>query len=394
MKLKESSAFVNRYPNTTEEKRVLLIGPAPYREGGSVVTFELMFDHLRKLSHLNIRNINLPVHHPLYSNSGAPGPLSHSRTIIEVLRAISLIPRSDNIVIFGSSDICFSYGLIPILSAKLFRKHCAVRITGGRAMFRTLLLPTFIRSACLAMARVANVFLVQTGVARDDLPAQLRAKAIVIRGFRPRPPFDLPPVRRKEGNVSFAFIGRTMPDKKQSEADEKGSDVLLDAVNLIHTSPIRTSGLALVEGMELHIYGPVSASLSERIQRMPDITVHGFMTNDRLREVLRQHDVLMFPSRYAFDGHPGVIIEAFMAGLPVIASDLPGPSEIVHHEVNGLIVKTGDADALAAAMIRLSTDGALRQRLAAGARASASDFDQDEVLPELVKALGLHPAGK
>ena len=40
-------------------------------------------------------------------------------------------------------------------------------------------------------------------------------------------------------------------------------------------------------------------------------------------------------------------------------------------------------------MIRLSSDGALRCRLAAGAQASASDFDQDKVLPELVRALGL-----
>ena len=60
--------------------------------------------------------------------------------------------------------------------------------------------------------------------------------------------------------------------------------------------------------------------------------------------------------------------------------------------MNGLIVKTGDANALATAMIRLSTDVALHRQLAAGAQASASDFDQDMVLPELVKSLDLLPA--
>ena len=104
---------------------------------------------------------------------------------------------------------------------------------------------------------------------------------------------------------------------------------------------------------------------------------------------MRRHDVLLFPSRYDLDGHPGAVIEAFMAGLPVIASDLPGPSEIVHHEVNGLTFKTGDADALASAISRIDTDDRLRERLAAGAHDSASRFDQDIVLPELARALNL-----
>lgn len=55
--------------------------------------------------------------------------------------------------------------------------------------------------------------------------------------------------------------------------------------------------------------------------------------------------------------------------------------------MNGLIVKSGDAEALAGAMQRLATDGALRNRLGAGARASASAFDADEVIPELVDVL-------
>ena len=81
-----------------------------------------------------------------------------------------------------------------------------------------------------------------------------------------------------------------------------------------------------------------------------------------------------------------------MAGLPVITSDLPGPLEIVEHEVNGLVVPTGDAVAFAATMNRLVNDHEFRRRLAAGARASASNFDQENVLPELAAALGLLPA--
>ena len=72
-----------------------------------------------------------------------------------------------------------------------------------------------------------------------------------------------------------------------------------------------------------------------------------------------------------------------------ITGDLPGPTEIVRHEANGLVVKTGDADALAQAMTRAVVDRDLRQTLRAGARASATRFDQSMVLPELAAALCL-----
>ena len=392
MKLKELSIFESNRANTAK-KHVLLIGPPPYRESGARVTFDLMLEYITKLPHLVIHNFDLPVHHPLYSKGGTHTTTNHLRTVIEVLRAVSLVPRVENVVLFGSSDVCFSYGLVFMLFAKLFRRHCAVRITGGGVVFSTTLLPAFVRSACLIMARMADVFVVQTRVARKVLPVRLRSKAIVIGGFRPRPQPDLPPLRWKEGGKKFVFVGKSPPDKKQATEDVKGLDVLLDAVDHVHHSSTRKSDLAPVEDMEWHIYGPVSARLCERMQRTPDITFHGMMTNDQLRDTLRRHDVLVFPSRAASEGHPGAVVEAFMAGLPVIASDLPGPAEIVHHEVNGLIVKTGNADALATAMIRLSTDGALHRQLAAGAQASASDFDQDVVLPELVKSLGLLPAG-
>ena len=230
------------------------------------------------------------------------------------------------------------------------------------------------------------MILTETEVARNDLPTRLRSKAIVVKGFRPMPPSESPPGRRTEGGMKFVFVGRAHPDKTQ---DEKGLDILLDAVDRIRASPIRECSRELIEGIEFHVYGPTSPSMTERIRRTPGMTAHGFMANDRLRDALRRHDVLVFPSYYVCDGHPGVIIEAFMAGLPVIASDLPGPSEIVHHEGNGIIVKTGDASDLTAAIIKLCADHELRRRLAVGARASASDFDQDKILPDLIKALGL-----
>lgn len=363
---------------------MLLIGPPPYRDGGARVTFDILLDYLGRFPHLAMEVFDLPVHHPLYDHGGLPGPLSHRRTLMSVLRALMRTPRVDTVVLVGTSDFCFSYGLAFVLCAKLFRKSCVARMTGGRAVFLTKRLPAPIRAVCLFLFRAIDVFSVQTEVARNDVSDRLRAKTVVVRGLRPRGPV-LPPVRRDRGRTSFAFVGRTASTESASETTEKGLEVLLDAFD--RTRNDRSSP----RSMEVHIYGRLPDSLAERARRTPGVFVHGYLPNDRLRAALQQHDVLAFPSRSGSEGHPGAIVEAFVAGLPVIASDLPGPSEIVEDGVNGLIVETGDEEAFAAAMTRLAGDHELRRRLADGARASASEFDQERVLPELVEVLGLLP---
>ena len=379
---------VSGHGSVQEEKRrrLLLIGPPPYRDGGARVTFDILLDYLGRFPPLAMEVFDLPVHHPFYDHGGLPGPLSHRRTLMVVLRALTRVPRVDTVVFVGSSDVCFSYGTAFVLCAKLFRKSCVARMTGGRGGFLSKRLPAPIRAMCLFLFQAVDVFSVQTEVARKDLPERLRTKTIVTRNFRLQGPVS-PPVRRDRARMSFAFVGRVVATESASKTQEKGLDVLLDAFDQVCSVP----GATRVIEVHLHIYGSIPVSMVQRVQRTLGVFAHGYLPNDRLRAALQQHDVLAFPSRAVFEGHPGAIIEAFLAGLPVIASDLPGPSEIVKEGVNGLIVRTGDPDAFAAAMTKLAFDHELRRRLADGARASASEFHQERVLPELVEALGLLP---
>ena len=368
-----------------ETRRLLLIGPPPHREGGGRLKFEIMLEYFSNLPSLVVHQVDLPVHHPLYREDGGFGPLRHSLTIIDLLRAMIRMARADTVILVGSPDFCFSYGSLLVLCAKLFRVPSAAVVAGGRGTFSSERLPAPARAACLALFRAVGRIVVQTEVARNDLPARLRSKARIFRNFRPLPP--RPPRNRCRGEeIRFAFVGRRGAEKSSlSSKPEKGLDILLEAFDRVHAAP------GPAERIELRVYGPIPANLTGRVQRTPSIFSYGRIPNGELRAALRGNDILAFPSRYAFEGHPGVIIEAFMAGLPVIASDLPGPLEIVEHEVNGLIVPTGDPDAFAEAMNRLAVDHGLRRRLAAGAWASASRFDQEKVLPELAAALGLLP---
>ncbi len=63
-----------------------------------------------------------------------------------------------------------------------------------------------------------------------------------------------------------------------------------------------------------------------------------------------------------------VIIEAFAAGLPVIASNLGGMKSIIEHEVTGLHFQPGDVDGLIFCVKRILRDNALYSRIRLGAR--------------------------
>jgi glycosyltransferase involved in cell wall biosynthesis len=76
----------------------------------------------------------------------------------------------------------------------------------------------------------------------------------------------------------------------------------------------------------------------------------------------------VFVSSASDEGFGAAVAEALAAGVPVVAVDRGGPSEIVEHERSGLLVPDGSEDALVDAVARVSTDARLRAELSRGGR--------------------------
>lgn len=74
--------------------------------------------------------------------------------------------------------------------------------------------------------------------------------------------------------------------------------------------------------------------LKQRIQFIPEVS------QQELAQIMRAADVFVLPS-YS-EGCPRVIIEAMAVGLPVVASDVGGISEIVQDQITGFLVPPGD----------------------------------------------------
>jgi glycosyltransferase involved in cell wall biosynthesis len=97
-------------------------------------------------------------------------------------------------------------------------------------------------------------------------------------------------------------------------------------------------------------------------------------------EALQAMDVLVMTSRYEAMSY--VMLEAAAAGLPLILTDVGGTSNVLTHDVNGLVVpNTDDTAVLAAAMSRLS-DPVTRARLTDAARARRHSYGVDTMVDQ------------
>jgi len=172
--------------------------------------------------------------------------------------------------------------------------------------------------------------------------------------------FFRPPKEAGPGNPpKLLSVARLVPDKDH--------DTLVRAFSLITKSYPQA---------ELWLVG--DGPRQEAVQRLaaevaPPGQVRFFPGQLDLRPFFRQADVFVLSSVY--EAMPNVVLEAMAAGLPVVATQVGGLSELVTPGKTGWLTPPQDPVALAAALGRLLGDAETRHRFGqAGRRRVAQDF--------------------
>jgi glycosyltransferase involved in cell wall biosynthesis len=126
---------------------------------------------------------------------------------------------------------------------------------------------------------------------------------------------------------------------------------------------------------QLTIYGPLDFVCDEDLtlfknKLSSNIKYKGLLQpNSMFYEELSLGDIMLFPSTYPGEGFPGAIVDTFIAGLPVIASNWAYNSEIVINGRNGFIVDSP----FAASAVRVLQDIISSKEIMKNARREARE---------------------
>lgn len=170
----------------------------------------------------------------------------------------------------------------------------------------------------------------------------------------------------------------------------KGMHLLVEACGTLHSEGIPVECWIVGEGpYRTHLEQQIAGlGMSDRIH------LTGAQPHSEVARLLAEADVFALASELG--GTPGrrdvianVIVEAMAAGLPAIASRIPGAAELIDDGESGFLVRPNRADEVAQVLRRLAGDADLRQRVGIAARAKiVRDFDNHKNVQEMAAMLG------
>jgi len=170
---------------------------------------------------------------------------------------------------------------------------------------------------------------------------------------------------RESGPLTVGFVGRL--------SRQKGPDLLLDAAADVVAHVPQARFVFFGEGE----MAEALRAQAERLQLGAHVAFSGAFAQGEAVAHMRQMDVVAVPSRW--EGCPYVILEAFQAGVPVVAAAVGGVPDLVRHGENGVCVEADDAEALCDGLLGVLRDPRRRRQLAENGRASVAAWTAERM---------------
>lgn len=147
--------------------------------------------------------------------------------------------------------------------------------------------------------------------------------------------------QRALDRIHFVFMSRIHPKKGIYEIVEACKELNLEGYE---------------QRFDIDFYGAIESGFETEFRQLisacHNTQYKGFLnlTNNDGYETLAKYDTMLFPTYWDNEGFPGIVIDAYIAGLPIIASDWNLNAELIIENQTGFIIPPNDSRALAQKM--------------------------------------------
>lgn len=190
--------------------------------------------------------------------------------------------------------------------------------------------------------------------------------------------------RPKNGDKThFVFLSRV--------EEYKGCTDIIKAVDNLNLSGYSGKFDVVFYGRESEDVSYVK-QFNEMVSSRDNVEYRGLLNlrDTKNYDELAKYDVMLFPTYWHGEGFPGIVIDAYIASLPIIASDWNLNKDVVEEGQTGWIISPHDVDALSERMKYVIENKEVVRRMSETCRERAAQYDSRIVLSEdNLKKLGV-----
>lgn len=345
-----------------KNKALLSIGPITPPVGGTTVLFEDFLDYLKGENDYGYTN-------SLRSNSSKNKVFSEAILLFQFILWCFKKRKKSKVVMFHASSnrmlmtgVWLSFLSKPLGFKLYFRKFGGDfdKVLQGR--IKKILFEILISSASLIYIETKNEINFITREFKCD------EKIKWFPNVRKSIDKSINKVKPDNFLLKCVFIGRVIKDK--------GIVDILESLKHVNIK------------INVDIYGPIEdKAILELINKSEYATYSGVKKSENIISTLLNYDLLLLPTYYEGEGYPGVIIEAFSIGMPVITTNWKAIPEIAVDGYNSIIISPKDVHGLTSAIKKISETPTLFEHLSINAKESFKSFNREVVYENVLADL-------
>lgn len=182
--------------------------------------------------------------------------------------------------------------------------------------------------------------LVESNIMLKQLTSMGVKNVIQVPNFKP---IDYIPIKGNtiSKKIKFVFLSRIIP--------EKGCNDIISSVEILNEK-------GFIDSFSVDFYGKIAEDYEQefinKVNKIDNVTYCGFMNLNEKHgyDLLASYDIMLFPTFWKGEGFAGIFIDAFIAGLPIIASDWAHNRQFLEEGKTALFIPVHDINALSEKM--------------------------------------------